>query len=72
MQNQPYPSNLRNRQWDCIKDLILAAKPGGRPRRRALLQVLNAIRSVVVRGGQWRMLPKDYPAWQSVYHDCRQ
>ncbi len=30
-------------------------------------QVVNAILYVVVGGIQWRMLPKEYPAWQSVY-----
>src|SRR5512135_1659292 len=30
-------------------------------------QVVNAIVYVVVGGIQWRMLPKEYPKWQSVY-----
>jgi putative transposase len=30
-------------------------------------QVVNAILYVVVGGIQWRMLPKEYPKWQSVY-----
>jgi putative transposase len=30
-------------------------------------QVVNAILYLVVSGVQWRMLPKEYPAWQSVY-----
>ena len=30
-------------------------------------QVVNAILYVVVGGIQWRMLPREYPAWQSVY-----
>lgn len=29
--------------------------------------VLNAILYLTVSGCQWRMLPKEYPAWQSVY-----
>jgi len=31
-------------------------------------QVINAILYLVVSGIQWRMLPKDYPKWQSVYY----
>ena len=34
--------------------------------------VVNAILYIVVGGIQWRMLPKDYPKWQSVYHYFRQ
>jgi hypothetical protein len=29
--------------------------------------VINAILYIVVSGSQWRMLPREYPAWQSVY-----
>src|SRR6266480_2040378 len=32
MNTQTYPTDLTDRQWDCIKDLIPAAKLGGRPR----------------------------------------
>ena len=30
-------------------------------------QVVNAILYVAVGGIQWRMLPKEFPKWQSVY-----
>jgi putative transposase len=35
-------------------------------------QVINAILYIVVTGAQWRMLPTDYPKWQTVYHYFRQ
>ena len=65
--NQLYPTDLTDRQWDCIKELIPAAKPGGRPRSLEMRAVINAIVYIVVSGCQWRMLPREYPAWQSVY-----
>ena len=34
--------------------------------------VLNAILYVMVGGIQWRLLPREYPKWKSVYHDFRQ
>ncbi len=34
-------------------------------------QVINAILYIVVTGAQWRLLPKDYPKWQTVYHYFR-
>ena len=71
MKNQTYPTDLSDRQWDCIKDLIPPAKTGGRPRIVDPRQVINAILHVVVRGIQWRMLPKDYPTWKTVYHYFR-
>ena len=64
---QLYPTDLTDRQWDCIKELIPPAKPGGRPRTLDMRAVINGILYVVVSGCQWRMLPREYPAWQSVY-----
>ena len=72
MNNQTYPTDLTDRQWDCIKDLIPPPKPGGRPRTLDMRQVINAMLYLVVTGCQWRMLPHSYPTWQSVYHYFRQ
>jgi putative transposase len=33
--------------------------------------VINAIFYVVVGGIKWRMLPREYPCWKSVYHYFR-
>jgi transposase len=41
--NQIYPTDLTDRQWDCIKDLVPAAKPGGRPRTLDMRAVINGI-----------------------------
>ncbi len=41
--------------------------PGGRPRTVDIWEVLNAIFYVLVEGIQWRALPSDFPAWQTVY-----
>jgi len=71
MKTQTYPTDLSDRHWDCIRDVIPAAKAGGRPRSLDMRQVMNAILYIVVSGGQWRMLPKDYPKWQSVYYYFR-
>ena len=65
--NQRYPTDLTDCQWDCIKELIPPAKTGGHPRTLEMRAVVNAIMYLVVTGCQWRMLPREYPAWQSVY-----
>ena len=71
MNTQTYPTDLTDRHWDYIKDLIPEAKVGGRPRSLEMRQVINAILYILVTGAQWRMLPKDYPKWQSVYYYFR-
>jgi len=65
--NQRYPSDLTDSQWHLIKGLL--PPPARRGRRRCLDQreVLNAICYLVKGGVQWRMLPREFPRWQSVY-----
>jgi putative transposase len=65
--NKAYPSNLSREQYEFLRELLPAAKPGGRPREVDLWDVLNAIFYVLVEGVQWRALPGDFPAWQTVY-----
>lgn len=67
MQNQTYPTDLTDRQWDYIKSRIPEPKSGGRPRSADMRQVLNALLYIVVTGCQWRLLPQNYPKWQTVY-----
>jgi putative transposase len=62
-----YPTDLTDAQWHCLKELIPADKPGGRPRTVCMRAVINAIWYLMVTGCQWRMLPKEYPSWQTVY-----
>ncbi len=71
MNEKIYPSDLTDEEWEWIKDLIPAAKSGGRPRTLCMRAVLNAIFYVTKGGIQWRMLPTNFPKWQSVYHYLR-
>ena len=72
MSYQLYPTDLTDSQWDLIKDLIPPPKPGGRRRVLDMRRVVNAIFYVVVGGITWRLLPREYPKWKSVYHYFRQ
>ena len=62
-----YPSNLTQDQFELIRPLIPAAKPGGRHREVEIWDVLNAIFYVLCEGCRWRALPGDFPVWQTVY-----
>ena len=62
-----YSSNLTQAQFELIEPLIPQALPGGRPREVEIWAVLNAIFYVLVQGCKWRDLPRDFPAWQTVY-----
>jgi len=56
---KPYRSDLSQEQWDRIKALLPAAKPGGRPRQVDLREVLNTLMYQARTGCQWDYLPHD-------------
>jgi putative transposase len=67
MSRNPYPSDLSDTEWEVVAPLIPPARSGGRPRTVAIREVLNAIFYVPRNGCAWRMLPHDFPKWQTVY-----
>jgi len=66
-----YPSDLTDEQWALIEPLIPKPLPGGRPRSVEMRKVVNAILYVNRSGNAWRMLPRDFGPWSSVYHYFR-
>ena len=63
----PYPSELSEREWAILAPLLPPPKPGGRPRTVNLRVILNGIFYVLRSGCQWRLLPRDYGPWSTVY-----
>jgi putative transposase len=72
MERQPYPSDLTDDQWALVEELIPPAKPGGRPRKHHLREVLNALFYLHREGCSWRALPHDFGVpWKTVYNYFR-
>lgn len=67
MNRKPYPTDLTDAQWLIVEPLIPPAKHGGRRRTVCMREVLNAIFYLLRSGCAWRMLPHDFPPWQTVY-----
>lgn len=62
-----YATDLTDEQWQIIAPLIPPAKPRGREREIDIREVINAIFYLLKSGCQWRMIPNDFPKWQTVY-----
>ncbi len=62
-----YSSNLTDNQYETILGIICDT----RKRRRSLKDVYDAIFYLLKTGCQWRQLPGEFPAWQSVYYYFR-
>src|SRR5205085_834699 len=63
-----YPSDLTDEQWSALEPLIPPSKHGGRPREINIRRVIEGIFYRNRSGCQWRMLPKNFPPWQTVYY----
>ena len=62
-----YASDLNDAQWALIERHIPPARPGGRPRRVDIRAIVNAIFYLLRTGCQWRLLPKEFPPWGTVW-----
>jgi putative transposase len=63
-----YPSDLTESQWQVIENLV---DPNQRKRKYSLHEIMNALLYLAKSGVQWRMLPKDFAPWESVYYYFR-
>jgi len=68
MSTRFYDTDLADAAWSWVAPVLPAARPGGRPRTIDLRAVLNAIFYLLRTGCQWRLLPREFPPWGTVYH----
>lgn len=71
MDRKPYPSDLTDAQWRLVAPLIPDAKPGGRPRKYDMREVMNGILYLAREGCSWRAMPHDLPHWKTCYNAFR-
>jgi putative transposase len=61
-------SDVSNEEWELIKHYFDPVdKRGGAGLKHAKRDVVNAIFYLNKTGAQWRLLPKEFPPWQTVY-----
>jgi putative transposase len=56
---KPYKTDLTDEQWEVIRPLLPQAKPGGRPRKVDMREVMNTLLYQERTGCQWDLLPHD-------------
>src|SRR5919199_5858736 len=63
-----YPTDLTDAEWGCLEPHAPTPSRRGRPSLHGLRTILDAVFFYVLRSGcPWRLLPKDFPPWKSVY-----
>jgi putative transposase len=63
-----YSTDLSDAEFEHIEEHLPTANQRGRPKIHPPREILNAIFYVLKSGCPWRLLPREFPPWRSVYH----
>ena len=63
-----YSTDLSDAEWECLLEVhVPSPNRRGRPRTHSTREIFNAIFYILKSGCPWRLLPKDFPPWETVY-----
>jgi putative transposase len=62
-----YPTDLTDEQWQILRKLLPQPSRRGAPRTVCRRAVVNAILYALRSGCAWRLLPREFPNWKTVY-----
>jgi putative transposase len=62
-----YSTHLTDPEWECLKPHIPPPNKRGRPRVHTTREILDAVFYMLKSGCPWRLLPRDFPPWKTVY-----
>ena len=68
---RPHPSDLSDAEWAILEPLLLSPRGPGRPPKWPARRVAGAVFYLLRSGCAWRMLPREYPPWPTVYYHFR-
>ena len=67
----PYPTDLSDAEWRLLEPLLAPPRRCGRPPKWPRRLIADAVFYVIRSGCPWRLLPHDFPPWQTVYAHFR-
>jgi transposase len=62
-----YPSDVSREAFERIQPILGRARKKTKPQEIDVYEVFCGVLYVLKSGCQWRMLPSDFPSWQSCY-----
>src|SRR5215218_7520804 len=65
---KPYPTDLSDEEWRYLEPYVPGPKYHGWPKIHSPREILNAVFYLLKSGCPWRLLPRDFPPWKTVYH----
>jgi transposase len=63
----PYDSDISRERFEEIWPVLQSARWKTKPTTVDMYEALCAVLYVLKSGCQWRMLPRDFPKWRTVY-----
>src|SRR4030095_9251887 len=72
--DQHYPTDLTDERWELLQSLLRERKwrPGGPGRPPCdLRRIVNGILYVNKASCQWRLVPRDFGHWSTIYGYCK-
>ena len=68
MSRRQYPGELTDKEWELIGPILeKRTSPRGRKSKYGKRMMMNAIFYLIRAGCSWRLLPYDFPPWETVY-----
>jgi putative transposase len=67
----PYPTDLTDEEWAVLEPLAAWSARRGRPRTWPVRRVWDVVFYVLRSGCAWRLLPRDFPPWETVFYHFR-
>jgi len=65
-----YPTDISDAEWAFCAPYLCIMKEDAPQREYPLREIFNAVRWMVRAGCPWRMLPTNFPPWQTVYQQA--
>ena len=62
-----YSTDLSDAEWGYLEPHVSPPNKRGRPRAHTAREILDAVFYVLKSGCPWRLLPREFPPWETVY-----
>ena len=66
-----YATDLSDSEWAFLRDRLPELPKKVKPRAHSLRDIFDAIFYVLKTGCHWKLLPHDFPPWQTVFYHFR-
>lgn len=71
MNRKPYPTDVSDDEWAFVAPYLTLMREDAPQRDYDLRELFNALRWIIRAGAPWRMMPNDFPRWETVYQQSQ-